>query len=170
MRSTTASIISCVGCATVITHGLSLGSSRMGVRPIIGVFASLPTCAIAMAAGTPEVPMSTSTFSSSISLRALRPAVVGSEPSSSTMSCTLRPFTSGLVGQRGLHALGVRHAQRGVRPRQRHAEADLQVGRQRAGNAAGGQRRGECAARQGLHQALHVVAPVRMVGMNRKLR
>ncbi|MCY1506715.1 hypothetical protein D9M68_409690 [compost metagenome] len=96
MRSITALIMSCVGCATVMTHGFSLGSSRMGVRPIMGVFASLPTCAIAMADGTPEVPMSTSTFSSSMSLRALRPAVVGSEPSSSTTSWILRPLTSPL--------------------------------------------------------------------------
>src|SRR6218665_1326893 len=91
MRSTTASIINCTGCATVTTHGFSFGSSKMGVRPIMGVFASLPTCAMAMAAGTPEVPISKSTFSSSISLRALRPALLGSEPSSSTMSWTLRP-------------------------------------------------------------------------------
>jgi len=96
MRSTTASTISCVGCATVTTQGLSAGFSAMGVRPISGVLLSLATCAMAMAAGTPEVPMSTSTLSSSTSLRALRPAVVGSLPSSSTMSCTLRPLISPL--------------------------------------------------------------------------
>jgi hypothetical protein len=41
--------------------------------------------------------MSTSTFSSSTSLRALRPEVLGSEASSSTISCTLRPPISGTI-------------------------------------------------------------------------
>src|SRR5215510_6262847 len=96
MRSTTASIISCGGCATVTVQSLSAGGSEIGDRPIIGVLLSRPTCEIAIVAGTPDEPISTSTFSSSTSLRALRPALVGSEPSSSTISCTLRPLISGL--------------------------------------------------------------------------
>ena len=91
MRSTTASIMSWVGCATVTTQGLSAGLIMMGVRPIIGTLASRATCAMAIAEGTPEVPMMTSTLSSSASLRALRPATVGSEASSSTTSWILWP-------------------------------------------------------------------------------
>jgi hypothetical protein len=51
---------------------------------------------MAMVAGTPDEPIRMSTFSSSTSLRALRPALLGSDASSSTMSCTLRPLISGL--------------------------------------------------------------------------
>jgi hypothetical protein len=93
--STTAETISSVGWATVKSHSASAGGSEIGVRPIIGVFVSRPTWAIAIAAGTPEVPMMMSTLSSSISFLALRPAVVGSEASSSTVSTTLRPAISG---------------------------------------------------------------------------
>jgi len=50
---------------------------------------------MAIAPGTPEVPMSTSTLSSTTSLRALRPAVVGSDASSSTISSTLWPASTG---------------------------------------------------------------------------
>ena len=93
--STTALTISGVGWATVKSHSASAGGRPIGVRPIIGVLVSRLTCAIAIAAGTPEVPMMTSTFSSSISFLALRPAVVGSEASSRTVSTTLRPAISG---------------------------------------------------------------------------
>ena len=61
-----------------------------------GVFVSRATAAMASAPGTPEVPISTSTLSSVTSLRALRAATVGSDWSSSTMTCTLRPAIVGL--------------------------------------------------------------------------
>ena len=72
--------------------------------------------------------MITSTFSSSISLRALRPAAVGSERVVEHDELDLAAGDLGLVGERGLHALRVRNAERRVRPRERDAEADLQVG------------------------------------------
>jgi hypothetical protein len=56
------------------------------VIPIIGVLLSRATAAIAIEPGTPEVPISTSTLSSSTSLRALRAAVDGSDASSSWIS------------------------------------------------------------------------------------
>ena len=77
-------------------HGFDAASSEIGVSPIIGVLVSFATCAIASADGTPDVPMITSHFSSWISLRALRPAALGSEPSSSTTSWILRPPISPL--------------------------------------------------------------------------
>ncbi|CKT72471.1 Uncharacterised protein [Mycobacterium tuberculosis] len=61
-----------------------------------GVLVSRATPAMAREPGAPAVPMMTSTLSSSISLRALRAAVDGSDASSSWMTCTLRPPTSDL--------------------------------------------------------------------------
>ena len=88
---------------------------------------------MAIAAGTPEVPMMMSTFSSSISFLALRPAVVGiggvvEDGEHDLAAGDLRP-----VGDRRLHALGVGHAERGVRAGERDAQADLQVGGERGG-------------------------------------
>jgi len=95
MRSTTPATMSWKGCDTVTVHAPSGPGMVTGVGEISGVLSSRATEAMAIAPGTPEVPMSTSTLSSVTSLRALRPAVVGSEASSSTMSCTLRPAISG---------------------------------------------------------------------------
>jgi hypothetical protein len=57
-----------------------------GVSEMIGVLVSAATTAIATVPGTPDVPISTSTFSSSTSLRALRVAADGSEAPSSRIS------------------------------------------------------------------------------------
>jgi len=61
----------------------------VGVSEIIGVLVSTATTIIAVVPGTPDVPISTSTFSSSTSLRASRVAAEGSEASSSRMSLIL---------------------------------------------------------------------------------
>jgi hypothetical protein len=61
----------------------------VGVSEIIGVLVSTATTIIAVVPGTPDVPISTSTLSSSTSFRALRVAAEGSEASSSRMSLIL---------------------------------------------------------------------------------
>ena len=87
IRSTTAATISGGGCGMEISHWpLGPVGGLDGVSEIIGVFVSAATTAIAMVPGTPDVPISTSTFSSSTSLRALRVAADGSEASSRRIS------------------------------------------------------------------------------------
>ncbi len=97
MRSTTADTISGNGCDTVTVQPPSPGGRLTGVGEISGVWVSRATPAIAIAPGTPEVPISTSTLSSLTSLRALRAAVDGSDASSSTISCTLWPAICGCI-------------------------------------------------------------------------
>jgi hypothetical protein len=87
IRSTTAATIRGGGCGIEISHWpLGLLGWLDGVNEIIGVLVSAATTAIATVPGTPDVPISTSTFSSSTSLRALRVAAEGSDASSSRIS------------------------------------------------------------------------------------
>ena len=90
MRSTTAATISGGGCGMEMSHWpFGLCGWLDGVNEIIGVLVSAATTTIAIVPGTPDVPISTSTFSSSTSLRALRVAADGSEASSSRISLIL---------------------------------------------------------------------------------
>ena len=65
-----------------------------GETAIIGTFSSFATAIMAMVDGAVAVPIRRSTFSSSMSLRALRVAAEGSEPSSSWISLIFSPLTS----------------------------------------------------------------------------
>ncbi len=86
MSSTILSSISEAGWA-VVTDQLAFSSDRnSGVKETSGSCASLAIEASAIAPGTPPVPTSTSTLSSSISLRAFRADCDGSEASSSWMN------------------------------------------------------------------------------------
>ena len=85
MRSATTLTSSAAGCGTVTAHWsvAEAGCGAIGETAIIGTLSSVATAVIAMVPGAVAVPMRRSTFSSSISLRALRAEVDGSEPSSS---------------------------------------------------------------------------------------
>ncbi len=93
MRSATILTSREAGCGTDTTHcsGVS-GSLPIGETAIIGTFSSLATAAMAMVDGAVAVPISRSTFSSSTSLRALRVAADGSEPSSSWIRRMVSPL------------------------------------------------------------------------------
>ena len=94
--SITALTMRSVGCGMATTQDPSGPARPIGVSAISGTWLSCATAPIAIDDGTPAEPIRRSTLSSSISLRALRAAVAGSEASSSTISCTLRPAISGL--------------------------------------------------------------------------
>ena len=96
MCSTTAAIISGAGCGIVTIQAPSSPGRFALAIEISGVLVSRATAAIASAPGEPAVPMITSTLSSSISLRALRAAVDGSDASSNWTIVILRPATSAL--------------------------------------------------------------------------
>ncbi|MNS57177.1 hypothetical protein D3C72_900570 [compost metagenome] len=96
MRSTTALTMSGAGCGSVTIHAPSSPGRLALAMEISGVLVSRATPAMASAPGEPAVPMMTSTLSSSIILRALRAAVVGSDASSSCTSWILRPPRSAL--------------------------------------------------------------------------
>ena len=72
---------------------VAVGGTVIGEIAIMGTLSSLATATIAMVDGAVAVPISTSTFSSSTSLRALRVAAEGSAPSSSWMSLIFLPST-----------------------------------------------------------------------------
>src|SRR3954463_868167 len=95
MRSATILTSSEAGCGTEMAHwSAGLGCPVSGETAIIGTFNSVATAIIAMVDGVVAVPIRRSTFSSSISLRALRVAAEGSEPSSSWISLIFSPLTS----------------------------------------------------------------------------
>ena len=91
MRSATTLAISIGGCGTAIVHCLagSAVSILIGETAIMGTPSSLATVVIAIVPGAVAVPIRISTFSSSISLRALRVVAAGSEPSSSWITVTV---------------------------------------------------------------------------------
>src|SRR5918992_359591 len=95
MRSATTLTSSEAGCGTEMPHwSAGFGCPITGETAIIGTFSSVATAIIAMVDGAVAVPIRRSTFSSSISLRALRVAAEGSEPSSSWISLIFSPLTS----------------------------------------------------------------------------
>ncbi len=93
MLSTMPCTRSGVGCGVWTTQGPPSpgGTGAIGDTAIIGIFISMAAVAIASVWGAPDVPMRTSTFSCSTSLRALRADAVGSEPSSSWMTRIFSP-------------------------------------------------------------------------------
>ena len=93
-----------------------------------GTFSSLATAAIAIDEVEVAVPISTSTLSSSISLRASRVAAEGSEPSSSWISVTGSPPIVAHIFLRRRDAVAVGHADRRGGAAQRGDEADLVIG------------------------------------------
>ncbi len=94
MRSATTLTSNVAGCGTATAHCSPLAVRLIGETAIIGVFNSLAIAAMAMVEGAVAVPIRRSTFSSSTSLRALRVADDGSEPSSSWISLIFSPPTS----------------------------------------------------------------------------
>ena len=88
MRSTTTLTIMLGGCGMAIAQRspASVAGTVMGEIEIIGTLSSLATATMAMEEGAVAVPISRSTLFSSTSLRALRVAVDGSDPSSSWIS------------------------------------------------------------------------------------
>ena len=88
MRSTTTLTIRVGGCGMTIAQRspASLAATLMGEIAIIGTFSSLAIGTMALVEAAVEVPISRSTLFSSTSLRALRVAADGSEPSSSWIS------------------------------------------------------------------------------------
>src|ERR1043165_6697692 len=83
MRSTTTLTIRLGGCGTAMPQRSppSTAGAVIGEIEIIGTLSSLATATIAIDDGDVAVPISRSTLFSSTSLRALRVAVDGSDPS-----------------------------------------------------------------------------------------
>ena len=91
MWSTTALIISVVGCGTTKVHSSFSGGKATGDSAMSGVFSSSAICAIWVVEGTDTEPISASTLSSVISWRAFFAASVGSVLSSRMMNLTGKP-------------------------------------------------------------------------------
>ncbi len=88
MCSTTALIISGVGCGTTNTHSSLSGGSATGESAIKGTFNSLAICATCVVDGTDTEPITASTLSSVMSLRAFFAASVASVLSSYMITFT----------------------------------------------------------------------------------
>src|ERR1700720_228374 len=74
------------GCGMSTDHLARSGVIGNGARPICGIPASLATLEIAMVGGVVDEPMMTSALDSVTKRRALVVALVGSPPSSSTIT------------------------------------------------------------------------------------
>src|SRR3954469_16200249 len=80
-----------IGCGIDTDHFARSGVIGNGARPICGIPASLATLDTAMVAGVMDEPMMMSALDSVTKRRALVVALVGSPPSSSTMSLSGTP-------------------------------------------------------------------------------
>src|SRR6476659_6566939 len=80
-----------IGCGIDTDHFARSGVIGNGARPICGIPASLATLDTAMLEGVMEDPMMMSALDSVTKRRALVVALVGSPPSSSTMTCSGTP-------------------------------------------------------------------------------
>src|SRR3954470_16432818 len=80
-----------IGCGMVTDHLARSGVIGNGARPIWGMPASLATLDTAMLGGVVDEPMMMSAFDSVTKRRALVVALVGSPPSSSTMTLSGTP-------------------------------------------------------------------------------
>ena len=106
----------------------SVAGTLIGEIAIIGTFSSLATATMAIVEGAVAVPISRSTLFSSTSLRALRVAADGSEPSSSWISLIFSAPTLLAIFDGRLHAAIVEHADRRARPALRGDEPDRDLG------------------------------------------
>src|ERR1700723_767860 len=82
------------GCGSTTDHLARSGVTGNGARPICGTLASAATLEIAIVGGVVEDPTITSAFDSVTKRRALVVALVGSPPSSSTMTLSGMPAIS----------------------------------------------------------------------------
>src|SRR3954462_5466844 len=83
-----------IGCGIVTDHLARSGVIGNGARPICGMPASLATLEIAMVGGVVEEPIMMSALDSVTKRRALVVALVGSPPSSSTITFSGTPAIS----------------------------------------------------------------------------
>src|SRR5258707_13595198 len=83
-----------IGCGIVTDHFARSGVIGNGERPICGIPASLATLDTAIVGGVMEEPMMMSALDSVTKRRALVVALVGSPPSSSTMTFNGTPLIS----------------------------------------------------------------------------
>src|ERR1700724_1932475 len=93
-----------IGCGIVIDHFTRSGVIGNGDRPIWGMPASLATLDTAMVGGVVDEPMMMSALDSVTKRRALVVALVGSPPSSSTMTFSGTPAISLVTKSRALRS------------------------------------------------------------------